>query len=412
MNNKTIANQCLIFSFIVYVISVFYIDIHHSLNYVKAFSEAAIVGGIADWFAVTALFRHPFGIKIPHTAIIPNSKSKIGKNLSKFIRENFLSEQYVRENLIKLNLKSKLVKALRDKKQSILKRTVKTLISTINKYDYEDLIEIIKPLIKNKISSLESKKIFIDLLKKLQKEGYHYKSFMVILKTTKKWLSEAENEKLINESIKEIILKNAKGENSFYGKIKSYFIGEPKLHQYLNDFIISIENDSNNKTLHRLDSILEGIYIELENNINFKIQLDNLKISIINDVDIDIQLKNIFKSIKEWLLLNLSDDTSFFIKKINETYEILINEVEDNPTFERFIKNQIEFKIPQLMKNNIDFIDSYFVEYIENLDTKEMSSIIEDKVGDDLQFIRINGTIIGGFIGIILYTITDIITNL
>lgn len=412
MKNKTIANQCLILALIVYIISVFYIDIHSSLNYIKAFSEAAIVGGIADWFAVTALFRHPFGIKIPHTAIIPNSKTKIGKNLSKFIRDNFLSEEYVRENLIKLNLKSKLIKALKDKKQNILKIFNRRLILIINKYYYEDLIDIIKPIVKEKINSLEMKNITINLLKKFQKEGYHHKSFMMILRTATIWLSVPENEKIINDSIKEIILKNNKSENSFFGRIKNYFIGEPKLNQYLKDFIISIETDTENKTLKRLDSILEGIYLELDNNLRFQSHLDNLKTSIINDIDIDLHLETIFKDIKKWTLSNLYDEKSALNKKIKLNYDLLINEVEYNTTFDKFIKNQVEFKIPQLMNNNIDFIDNYFVEYIENLDTKEMSSIIKDKVGDDLQFIRINGTIIGGFIGVILYTTTELITKL
>lgn len=88
MNKKRVANQFLIIALIFYIAAVFFLDTHHAFYYLKAFSEAAIVGGIADWFAVTALFKHPFGIKIPHTAIIPNSKSKIGKNLSKFILLN------------------------------------------------------------------------------------------------------------------------------------------------------------------------------------------------------------------------------------------------------------------------------------------------------------------------------------
>lgn len=411
-NKKRVANQFLIIALIFYIAAVFFLDTHPAFYYLKAFSEAAIVGGIADWFAVTALFKHPFGIKIPHTAIIPNSKSKIGKNLSKFIRENFLSEEYVRSNLLKLDLKYKLIKALKENKEKILKRFNKTAKLTIEKYDYNDLIYFFKPVINKKIDSLDIKKVFIKLLNTIQKEGYHHKSFMMILNTTNKWLSNPYNEHLINEAIKNIIVKNEKGESSFSGKIKSYFIGEPTLHKYLTDFIKSVENDKNNTILNKVDIILQEIYIEIENNEEFKIKLNELKKSIIKEINVEQQLKEIFNDLKNWIIIGLNENNSEIKNKINFIYDSIINEIETNTTFDKFIKKQIEVKIPQMMTNNIDFIDSYFVEYIENLDTKEMSSIIEDKVGEDLQFIRINGTIIGGFIGLTLYFITDVITTI
>lgn len=88
----------------------------------------------------------------------------------------------------------------------------------------------------------------------------------------------------------------------------------------------------------------------------------------------------------------------------------MITEIETSKTIKRWVKRQIEGRVPAFIAENAELIDNYFVQYLENLDTKQMSSLIEEKVGEDLQYIRINGTVIGGLIGVVLYTATEIIS--
>lgn len=410
-SRKLIANQCLMFALFLYILSVFCLDYSYFFYYLKAFSEAAIVGGIADWFAVTALFKHPLGLKIPHTAIIPNSKSKIGKNLSKFIRENFLSEDYVRENIKKLNVKEKTYILLKENKLRILNSSINTILLRIENVNYKDLQIFINPIIKKKIEEIDLKPIIIKIIKNIENEKYHRFAFLTVLKSLNNWLSNPDNEKLTNEAIKNIIKKNEKGENSFSGVFKSFFFGEPKLYKYLSDFIISVEKDPEQKVLAKVDLILKDIYFEIENNSLLKYKLSKLKENIIRDLSIEEHLTDLFNDLKSWIKLDLNKEDSILKEKISNYYETLLNEFNTNTKVDKWINHQIEFKIPQFMSNNIDFIDNYFVEYIENLNTDEISKIIEDKVGEDLQFIRINGTIIGGIIGLSLFSITEIILH-
>lgn len=112
-NRKRLAGICLIVAAGLYIVSIKWAGLSPAMAYLNAFAEAAMIGGIADWFAVTALFRHPLGIPIPHTSIIARNKSRIGHSLSRFIRNNFLSGAYVHSSIERADLAGKWLDWLR-----------------------------------------------------------------------------------------------------------------------------------------------------------------------------------------------------------------------------------------------------------------------------------------------------------
>lgn len=409
-NKRAIANQCLLVALFLYIISAIFIGQYPSLGYLKAFAEAAIVGGIADWFAVTALFKHPLGLKIPHTAIIPNSKSKIGKNLSHFIRENFLSERYVRENLRKIDLHEKGAILLRANQTALTNKVNETIFKYINDIQYKDLEKFIYPLIKNKIDGFDVNVALVKLFEMIDNKNYHHTAFLAILEQLNIWLSNADNEMMVNEQIKELIRKDEDGKQTFTGLLKSMFIGEPKLHKYLSDFIHHIKTDPDKKVIERVDNFFEDIIDRMRTDQRVKEGIVELKNQIIESIPLEYHIETLFYEIKKWIINDFHKVDSFMKKKINDSIEGMITEIESSKIIKRWVKRQIEGRVPAFISENAELIDNYFVQYLENLDTKQMSNLIEEKVGEDLQYIRINGTVIGGFIGVVLYTVTEIIT--
>lgn len=406
------ANQCLILAFILYIISVVCADIHSTFLYLKAFSEAAMIGGIADWFAVTALFRYPLGLKIPHTAIIPNSKNKIAKNISHFIRENFLSESYVRENLKKIDFHEKTIVLLEENKSTMKKRINKIISEFIIDFKYSSVEPFITPVINEKINNIDFQKLVINSMSSIYEKGYHQATFDFLIYRLRDWLADEENEKMINEQIKELIKKNEEGKNTFTGVIKSFFVGEPKLHKYLCDFIDHMDKEPDNKTRMKIDALFTDVMFIVQNEQAIKEQILQLKEEALEKININKRTEEIFDEIKKWLLKDLSSDDSFIRNKINFMVDTFIQELNENTALKLWIKKQTEYKIPILIANNAELIDNYFTDYIDKLDTNEMTKLIEDKVGDDLQFIRINGTIIGGFIGLLIYSVTELVKYL
>jgi uncharacterized membrane-anchored protein YjiN (DUF445 family) len=409
-NKRVIANQCLLVALILYVTSAVLVGQYPALGYLKAFAEAAIVGGIADWFAVTALFKHPLGLKIPHTAIIPNSKSKIGKNLSHFIRENFLSEKYVKENLRKIDLHEKGAILLRANERVLTNKVNDTIFKAINNVQYGDIEKFIYPLIKNKIDGFEINVALVKLFEMIDNKNYHHTAFLAILEQLNIWLSNPDNETMVNNEIKALIKKDESGKNTFSGLIKSMFIGEPKLHKYLTDFIHHIKNDPEQKVIERVDNFFEDIIEKMRNDRNVRASIVELKDQIIDSIPLNDHIQALFNEIKKWIINDFHKDESFIKNKIKESVNAMITEIETSKLIKRWVKREIEGRVPVFIAENADLIDNYFVQYLENLDTKQMSALIEDKVGEDLQYIRINGTVIGGLIGVLLYTATEIIS--
>lgn len=409
-NKRVIANQCLLVALVLYIISAILIGTYPVLGYLKAFAEAAIVGGIADWFAVTALFKHPLGLKIPHTAIIPNSKTKIGKNLSHFIRENFLSEKYVKENLRKIDLHEKGAVLLRANQTALTNKVNETIFKYINAIQYKDVEKFIFPLIKTKIDGFDVNVALVKLFEMIDNKNYHHTAFLAILEQLNIWLSNKDNETMVNDQIKELIRKDEDGKQTFTGLLKSMFIGEPKLHKYLTDFIHHIKTDPEKKVIERVDNFFEDIIERMRTDQKVKASIVELKDQIIESIPLEYHVETLFNEIKKWFINDFHKTDSFIKKKINDSIDAMITEIETSKTIKRWVKRQIEGRVPAFIAENAELIDNYFVQYLENLDTKQMSSLIEDKVGEDLQYIRINGTVIGGLIGVVLYTATEIIS--
>lgn len=408
-SKKIIANQCLLFAALLYFTTIFFVESYPNIGYLKAFAEAAIVGGIADWFAVTALFKHPFGIKIPHTAIIPNSKSKIGRNLSHFIRENFLSEKYVKDNLNKIDIHDKISVLLKDNETAIINKVNDVVFQYLKNIEYKDVSNFIYPFIKGKIDKLDINLISVKLLELVDNRNYHHAAFKAILIQLNHWLSNPENEHMVNEEIKELIRKDEDGKNSFTGMLKSFFIGEPKLHKYLTDFIHHMQKDPEQKVMKRVDNFFSEIIEKLRTEPEVRKFLVDLKSNLISNMELEYYVEKTFYDIKTWLINDYHHADSFLKSKIQASISTMIFEYSNNKIIKRWVKRQVEGKVPTLISQNAELIDNYFIEYLENLDTEKMSRLIEDKVGDDLQYIRINGTVIGGLIGVSLYSITEII---
>lgn len=408
-NSRFMASFFLVFAFLLYCVSIFFINTHVAFHYLKAFAEAAMVGGIADWFAVTALFRHPFGIPIPHTAIIPKSKKKIGKNISNFIRENFLSQEYVRTNLQKVNFHEKIINFLSEHQSIISEKTADLAGSLIHKVEYKRLEEYLLPFIMGKVNNLDVQMLTVKGLRLAQQKRYHQLAVDFFLEIMLKWLSNKDNERFINEEIKNMIKKDEEGKNTFFGTVKSLFVGEPELHRYLADFIRRINNDPNQSFRGQVDVFFDNLIERVQHDPAIYNKILNLKKDIVENISISHHLEDLFIDLKEWIINDLHKgyEASFVAAQINKMFSGLITELKENARLSDWLKTEIETRIPEFIVNNAENIDNYFIQYLDKLDERQMTALIEEKVGDDLQYIRINGTLIGGLIGLLIYTTTQ-----
>lgn len=359
----------------------FVLDCH----WLRAVSEAALVGGIADWFAVVALFRHPLGLPIPHTAIIPKSKDEIAKNLGQFIKIEFFSKENLRKStfLEKLSLKKIIESFIEGKSTSFSLHTLTQALES----KIPDLCEKINQEKKNLrfLEQVNFSKLIGEGLQIVQKGDSYDKIVGDLVDFADKKFQE------MKESLRNTLL-----EDSFKNKIVSLVTNyDDKVINGIEEFIEKLKNP-NTQEHQELQKEIKGYIHKLLhdentiNSVNTKIKgalSSEMSAKILTDIFKHIQDNKIITTtiadILKRLLQNFCDDT----RKLVAT--------------ERWIKN----KIVNIVGDYSDEIAEFIEKTIKSWDSQEISQKLELEVGKDLQFIRINGMLVGGIIGGAIYGI-------
>lgn len=359
----------------------FVLDCH----WLRAVSEAALVGGIADWFAVVALFRHPLGLPIPHTAIIPKSKDEIAKNLGQFIKIEFFSKENLRKStfLEKLSLKKIIEDFLEGKSASFSLHTLTQALES----KIPDLCEKINDEKKNLrfLEQVNFSKLIGEGLQIVQKGDSYDKIVGDLVDFADKKFQE------IKESLRNTLL-----EDSFKNKIVSLVTNyDDKVINGIEGFIEKLKNPNTQEHQELQKEIKRYIHKLLHdentiNSVNAKIKgalSSEMSAKILTDIFKHIQDNKIITTtiadILKRSLQNFCDDT----RKLVAT--------------ERWIKN----KIVNIVGDYSDEIAEFIEKTIKSWDSQEISQKLELEVGKDLQFIRINGMLVGGIIGGSIYGI-------
>lgn len=377
------------------------------LPVMAAFFEASMVGGIADLFAIHVLFKHPFGLKIPHTAIIPNNKNKIGHSLSDFFRDNFLSEKYVKENINRINVSEKLGNFVERNKKAIVNKIIRCTISFFKTFDYVSVKNFIIKKTEKIVYNFEFKKYLLLFLNNIKNRSQHQKIVNFALLKLKDWLDNPENSEKVNKWIEDSIKSDGKGGTTFTGTLKSVFMGKQNLSlnvQELINKLNSVEGESLRKEINKsFSSLIELI----QEDKMIESTIIEIKEELIQDRQIEFLVERLISQVNNWI----EDDIIKVDSKIRTYIINIIDNLTNNLQINEVWKEKIQEKslqyLPKIIVENGEKIDKYIVNYIEKLDAKEIATLIEEKVGDDLQYIRINGSLVGGLVGLVLFFVKE-----
>lgn len=379
---KNTALVCLLTAVVFFVVAVYF-----HIDWLKAICEAAMVGGLADWFAVSALFRKPLGIPFPHSNIIANNKNSIAKSIGVFIKDEFLNKNSLQNS-----------KFIREK---------------INTKD------LITDFIEGKIETLSMNKFFIFIENKALPKIFAH------IKDNKHEISKIL--KLENKDFADFLEKAFEMlKNSPYkGEIVDEIV--KALLKLLDDYEYYIRNKLTDGILKKTiafftdydDKIINGIREYLQNFIQHS---DENRKEIVEKIENYID--NIFKNPQKRKNLNNKIRGALDSKIISKIIEAFAEEFESNKDLPKFICNFIEntlhkfiankrkleaidrwlrAKIINILVDSNQYIASYVEDTIKRWEAREVSNKLELEIGKDLQFIRINGTILGGFLGLIIY---------
>ncbi|MGC4129439.1 MAG: DUF445 domain-containing protein [Bergeyella sp.] len=371
----------------------------HWIGYVRAFSEAAMVGALADWFAVTALFHYPLGLKIPHTNLIQNSKERIGDNLGNFVVENFLSPQNIRPYILKLKISVFVGEWLsKNKNQEVLiNETSEIVLNILRKLDDESVVRFISRKAGEMTSELNISQIVGSGLEYVVEKNEHQKLITNLSKQIKEYV--LQNHEMVRERVK-------KESFTLIPKFVDDAIAD-KITKGLSNYFEEVEQDENHSLRSEITQKLELFASELKTENRWKEDFQNLKNNFLQEEKLNSYASDIWDSIKKTITEELSKEDSPVKNYIRRNLNELSQNLQNDEQLQYKIDHWIRVTAYKYILKNTHQFGSLISSTVGNWEGKELSRKLELEVGKDLQFIRVNGTLVGSLVGLVIYTIAN-----
>lgn len=402
--HKALATGLFILMALIYILCIYLMRLGSAtwLGYLKAFAEAAMVGALADWFAVTALFHHPLGIPIPHTNLIENKKKQIGDNLGGFVAANFLNAETIRPYIEKINISSIAAGWLKKEKNVMLLTNEITwlLKGIVEKTDDKAVTKFITKKSKEALGSIHLNEAFASGLTIIMQRGDLERVIGYIADKLKNYITE--NEALVRQKVKEESHFLIPGfvDNIIAAKITN---GAMK---YLQEIQTDPTHKIRNDITHRLLDFIE----EVRTQPKWKQELLTLKDGLMAGNKVEEYAASVWISLKNSLLNDLTEQRSGIKLYVKKSINELAKNLESDESLRNKINGWIRFNAYRYALKSTTYAEALISNTVGNWEGAELSNKLELEVGKDLQYIRINGTLVGGIVGLIIYTITKLFT--
>ncbi|MFM5924279.1 MAG: DUF445 domain-containing protein [Novosphingobium sp.] len=378
--------------------------LHPAIGFVRAFSEAAMVGGLADWFAVTALFRHPLGLPIPHTAIIPENKDRIADTMAQFLRENFLTPQVVARRLSAMNLAGAAGDWLSDPAKGGSTRlrdgAAELLAQVLESLDPERLGSQVRSGLVRQIDKLDVSPLLGQMLAAMIADKRH----MPVIDSLVRWtgLTLEDNEELIRE----LIHKRANAVLRWTGldeRLASSVIDG--LYKLLAEVIV----DPDHPLRGKIEEGLAKLADDLQHDAELRAKVERMKGELLANPAISAWWQGVWERLRTAMLARLRRPEGQIGGHLGEALAELGRHLRDDPALQHQINRFARRTLVGVSVRYGDQIVRLVSETVKRWDAQTVTDRIEGAVGRDLQFIRINGTLVGGLVGVLLHLIDGLL---
>ncbi|MEO5810073.1 MAG: DUF445 domain-containing protein [Sphingomicrobium sp.] len=372
---------------------------HPWLAWVKAFAEAAMVGGLADWFAVTALFRHPLGLPIPHTAIIPRNKDRIGEALANFLKENFLIAPVVARRMRHIDLAGaagRFLQAPQGKETRIRQGASRLIADLFEGLDDERLGGLVKGAISSRLRAAEVAPLLGHALASAINEDRH----VPMLEAAIRWLARAldANESLIREMVKKRtnwVLKLAGVDERLSDSILD---GMRKL-------TIDMHTDPAHPVRIKIEEALAQLANDLQTRPETRQRVEQLKLDLLDNRSVGLWLDTLWQKGREAVIRAARNPDAAMAGKLGEVLKSMGHSLEQDPKMKRAINQFARRAVAGMAASYGGSIVKLVSETVRGWDARTITARLESAVGRDLQYIRINGTLVGGLVGVLLHAL-------
>lgn len=397
---KIIATGMLVVMAIIYFATKSYEHVHPAIGFIRAFAEAAMVGGLADWFAVTALFRHPMGLPIPHTAIIPRNKDRIGNTLANFLKDNFLISRLVAQRMKNVDLAGGIGRFLKSPSggEGRLKLGASRLIGdAIASLDKDRLGSMFKSAVKKQVIELDIATPMGQILDVIMAENRHGP----LINSTIRWAYRTldANEHMLRKVVHERANTVMRWTGLDDRLANAVMDGMYKL---LADMAADPDHPLRAKSAQQLSQLAE----DLRSDPDLRQKVEQWKLEMLDNAAITDWLDGIWESSRSALLRASRDPNAAMAGHFGEALVQLGNSLQQDKRLNRQINRFARRAVVGVVASYGDNIVKLVSETIRGWDAQTITDRVENAVGRDLQFIRVNGTLVGGLVGLTLHTLS------
>jgi uncharacterized membrane-anchored protein YjiN (DUF445 family) len=400
---RIVATGMLVVMAIVFVGAKTYQDAHPAIGFVRAFAEAGLVGGLADWFAVTALFRHPMGLPIPHTAIIPRNKNRIGDTLARFLLTNFLLPRLIARKMQAVDVAGAVGKFLSEPAEGggrLRLGASRIIADGLGALDQQRLGGMVKSAIADRLRELYVAPLLGQALQAALAEGRHQPLLDAMVKWGSKTLEL--NEHLIHQMVHD----NSNAIVRFTGLDESI---SNRIVAGLSKLLSEMAVDETHPLRLRVEEGLAKMALDLQHDPEVKARVARVRDELLENKAVKRWLDGLWEQGRAALLKAARNPDTMLAGRIGELVTqfgaMLGEDVHIKRTLNRYARRAV-----------VGMVDSYgeaalklVSDTIRGWDAKTITDRLENAVGDDLQYIRINGTLVGGLVGVAIHTVDVLI---
>ena len=403
---KVIATGCLVVAAVIYLCTRY---LEHRdgaavadwVGYVRAASEAGMVGALADWFAVTALFRHPLGLPIPHTALIRKKKDDIGDQLGGFIEDNFMTPAVIEHRAYTLELPRRLSTWVADPANSkrISDEVARGFSLASEMLRDEDVEKLITYAIKWAGEPQWAQPLG-RVLEQLIAEDRLEPVFQLACDRAHDWAlgSQGLIDRIVDEDVGP----------SWKPKFVNSMLGD-RIYRELVDFTYKVRADPGHQVRRSMHTFVRRFADDLQHDPEMIARFENIKNELLGRDEVGNAASTAWKTGKAVIEQMLDDPNSTLRNSLSEAVVQLGIRIRDDRPLQEKMNGWVARSAKHIAENYSREIISVITETVRGWDAEETSKKIELQVGRDLQFIRINGTVVGSLAGLVIYTVSVLI---
>ncbi len=371
------------------------------IGYAAAAAEAGMVGALADWFAVTALFKHPLGLPIPHTAIIKRKKDQLGEGLGTFVRENFLSPEVVESKLREAEVPSRLGKWLSEAAHAerVAGEAATVLRVLVELLRDDDVQHVIDRMIVRRIAEPQWGPPVGRVLATLLAEHRQEALIQLLADRAFQWSLNA------GEIIQRVVERDSP---TWSPRFIDHLVGD-RIHRELMDFTDKVRRNPDHELRRSATRFLFDFADDLQHDSDTIARADAIKEQLMARDEIANAAATAWQTLKRLVLEGVDDPSSALRSRIADTVVRIGESLRDDVDLRDKVDDWMVRAAKHLVSQYGIEITAIITETIERWDADEASRRIELHVGRDLQFIRINGTVVGALAGVVIYAVAQLL---